>query len=259
MRVACVQIEPRGAQPRARFLDEVGAGMRAAPGADLYVLPELWSIGYFAFDRYADEAEPLDGPTVTAMAHVARSLDAHVHVGSVLERGDDGGLYNTSVLLSPDGEVKAAYRKMHVFGHQSRERELVSAGDEIVVADVLGTRVGLAICYDLRFPELFRRMVDQGAELFVVPATWPAARAEHWSLLLQARAVENLAVVIGCNATGTNGGVPIGGRSAVVGPWSDVLARAESSAGVLTADVDPDSIREARANFSALADRVLTT
>ena len=170
----------------------------------------------------------------------------------LVEAGDD--LHNTSVVLGPDGRQLARYRKVHVFGYESRERSLIAGGTELATFPIGGARAGMAVCYDLRFPELFRALADQVA-LYVVPATWPAARAEHWSTLLAARAIENQAFVVGCNAAGTNAGVRIGGRSAVIAPSGSVVAMAGDAPGRLDATIDLDDVAATRADFPALRDR----
>ncbi|PPK63630.1 putative amidohydrolase [Actinokineospora auranticolor] len=224
-----------------------------ARGADLVVLPELWAVGYFSFDSYPEAAESLDGPTVTLAREWARALDAHVHLGSVIERDARGRLFNTAVLLAPDGTVAQTYRKIHVFGHASREAELLTPGDRVAVA---GT-VGMTTCYDLRFPELWRAMVDHGAESAIVPAAWPAARREHWRLFTSCRAVEEQLLLIACNAVGTQAGVELAGTSRVVDPWGTVLVEAGVDEGVTTCEVDPAVVAKTRAEFAVLKDRVL--
>lgn len=255
MRVALVQVDSPDAEPvpdrRARVDDLV----RSAAGADLVVLPELWAAGYFAFDSYAGEAEPFDGPTVTAARGWARELNAHVHLGSFVERGPDGRLCNTAVLVAPDGEVAHVYRKIHVFGYQSREAELLTPGDDVRVAATTFGPVAATTCYDLRFPELWRGLVDGGARLVIVPAAWPAARLAHWRLFTSGRAVEQQIVLIACNATGTHGGAELGGHSRVVDPWGTVLTEAATEPGITWCDVDADEVERARTRFPVLADR----
>src|SRR5680860_1459246 len=152
---------------------------------DLIVLPELWTAGFFRFDDYADVSEPLDGPTVSLAAEHARSSASYVLTGSFVERGATG-LYNTSVLLSPEGKPLLTYRKVHLFGYQSREPQVLTPGRDIsVVATDLG-RIGVSTCYDLRFPEFYRTLADQNVECVLIPAAWPYARVEHWRLLLRA-------------------------------------------------------------------------
>src|SRR5699024_661998 len=141
------------------------------------------------------------------------------HLGSFVEFGEGGRIHNTAVLIGPEGSVRASYRKMHVFGYQSREAELLTAGDSLSVASSELGPIGATTCYDLRFPELWRAMVDAGAKTMVVPAAWPATRRSHWQLFTTTRAVEQQLLVIGCNAVGEQYGVELGGHSRIVDPW----------------------------------------
>jgi predicted amidohydrolase len=231
----------------------VAALVRAQAGADLVLLPELWPNGGFAYDSWEAGAQPLDGPVVTAMQAAARDLGAQVHMGSFVERDSTGRLFNTSVLLGPDGAVQATYRKVHLFGFGEGEPKLMTPGDGPVVHD----RLGLATCYDLRFPEMFRALLDAGTEVLLMPAAWPARRVQHWRLLAQARAVEDQLYVVACNTGGEHSGVPMGGHSMVVDPWGTVLAEAGEGEEVLVVQLDPDLVRETRASFPVLADRRL--
>ena len=255
LKVACLQLQPRHRESASDYLDEVEEQVLQEREADLIVLPELWSVGYFAFDDYEQHATALDGPLVQRLSALARRTSAVLHAGSVVERSGTE-LYNTSVVFGSDGALLATYRKMHVFGYQSREPELISAGRTLATAPVSSASAGLAICYDLRFPEVFRAMVDDVA-IFIVPATWPASRVEHWQALLRARAVENQAFVIGCNAAGRNGDVELGGSSAVIDPWGGVLAQAGPAPEVLRASIDLSAVTRARSEFPVLRDRVL--
>jgi len=257
MRVAVLQLDPDYALPIDERRAQAAALVRAQAGADLVVLPELWPQGGWLYDRWDAECEPLDGPTVAAMAEAARAIGAHVHAGSMVERGSDGKHYNTSTLLGPDGALLGSYRKIHLFGFDEGEPLLLGAGDEVVVAATAIGRIGLATCYDLRFPEMFRALVDRGAELVVVPAAWPEARVAHWTLLAQARAVENQYAVVACNTAGAQGGKDMGGRSIVVGPRGDVLGEAGEAAEVLNADVDLAEVGRWREAFPVLANRRL--
>lgn len=255
MRVALVQVDSPGEETAQDRRARVGDLVRGASGADLVVLPELWAAGYFAFDAYADEAEPFDGPTLATARGWARDLDAHVHLGSFVERDESGRLFNTAVLLSPAGEVEHVYRKIHVFGYQSRESELLTPGDDVRVAATALGQVAATTCYDLRFPELWRGLVDGGAHIVVVPAAWPAARREHWRLFTSCRAIEEQVVLIACNAVGVQNGVELGGHSRIVDPWGAVLAEAGTDEGITWCDVDPAVVDRVRAEFPVLADR----
>ncbi|MDN3254610.1 MULTISPECIES: carbon-nitrogen family hydrolase [Streptomyces] len=228
-----------------------------ADAADLVVLPELWTTGAFAFERFAAEAEPLEGPTYEAMAKAASDAGVWLHAGSVPERDGDGTLYNTSLVFSPSGDLAAAYRKIHRFGFDKGEAVLMGAGRELVTVRLPETTLGVATCYDLRFPELFRGLVDAGAETLVVPAGWPERRRSHWTLLARARAVENQAFVLACGTAGTHASVPQAGHSIVVDPWGEVLAEAGAGEEILTVDLDPAKAARTREQFPALKDRVL--
>ncbi|MFJ8056865.1 carbon-nitrogen family hydrolase [Streptomyces sp. NPDC096142] len=235
----------------------VASLVREQAGADLVVLPELWTTGAFAYERFAEEAEPLEGPTYEAMAKAASDAGVWLHAGSFPERDPDGPLYNTSLVFSPSGEPAAAYRKIHRFGFDKGEAVLMGAGSELVTVRLPETVIGLGTCYDLRFPELFRGLVDVGAETLVLPAGWPERRRSHWTLLAQARAVENQSFVLACGTAGTHAGVPQAGHSIVVDPWGEVLAEAGAGEQVLTVDFDPAKVAVTRDQFPALKDRVL--
>ncbi|MGH9074608.1 MAG: carbon-nitrogen family hydrolase [Acidimicrobiales bacterium] len=259
--------EPKGA--RVKRVCDLLAGPPGLPGpagqAGLVVLPEMWPTGYHAFDRYEAEAEPLDGPTATALGEAALAMGAWLHAGSMVERdaagsgpaGPGPALYNTSLLFGPDGTLVHTQRKVHLFGHESRETDLLRPATGVGVYRAPFAGLGLATCYDLRFPELFRVMVDAGAELLLVAAAWPAARLDHWRLLARARAVENQCFVAACNTAGTQAGVELGGHSLVVDPWGVVVAEAGDGEEMLAVDVDLARVAAVRAELPVLADRRL--
>jgi predicted amidohydrolase len=254
MRIACLQLPgPHSRDPAAR-LDEVRSWDDRLPDADLIMLPELWRVGFFGFDDYAAAAESPDGPTTAHAVELARGRGAWVHGGSFVERDGDH-LHNTSVLVDPAGSVRLRYRKSHLFGYKSAEAQLLTPGTGASVLDLDGVRVGAVTCYDLRFPELFRQMLDDGAEMFCVTSAWPRRRLDHWRTLCRARAIENLAWLVACNAGGTDNGVALAGHSMVIDPWGEVVAEADESPTVLTADIDVERVREVRAEFPFLDDR----
>ncbi|MFE2262046.1 carbon-nitrogen family hydrolase [Streptomyces griseosporeus] len=228
-----------------------------AGSADLVVLPELWTTGAFAYEQFGAEAEPLRGPTYEAMAEAAADAGVWLHAGSIPERDAEGALYNTSLVFTPSGEPAASYRKIHRFGFDKGEAVLMGAGRELVTVRLPSTTLGLATCYDLRFPELFRGLVDRGAEVLVIPAGWPERRRGHWTLLARARAVENQAFVLACGTAGTHAGVPQAGHSIVVDPWGEVLAEAGAGEEVLRVSFDAGKVGVTREQFPALKDRVL--
>jgi predicted amidohydrolase len=257
VRASLIQIdvnEDESVESRRR---RVASLVRGQAGADLVVLPELWTTGAFAYEGFGSDAEPLDGPTHEAMAKAASDTGVWLHAGSIPERADDGTLYNTSLVFSPSGDLIAAYRKIHRFGFDKGEAVLMGAGRELVTVRLPETTLGLGTCYDLRFPELFRGLVDAGAETLVLPAGWPERRRAHWTLLAQARAVENQAFVLACGTAGTHAGVPQAGHSIVVDPWGEVLAEAGAGEEILTVEFDPGKVATTREQFPALKDRVL--
>lgn len=265
MRVAAVQFAYDDATDEAR-LERACDLVRAQQGADLVVLPELWPVGAFRTGRWPERAETVDGPTVQALSEAATDVGAVVHVGSIIERDEHDRLHNTAVVVGPDGARIAVYRKIHRFAAGGREAELLEPGQDIVVIDLplrdgSTLRTGLSTCYDLRFPELYRAQsaADDagGAELFVVPASWPKIRRQAWGLLLAARAAENQCAVVGVNAVGLDGKAEMGGHSVVLDAWGEPLAQAGEDETVLTCEIDLDEIREARRTFPVLDDRVL--
>ncbi|MFG3282865.1 carbon-nitrogen family hydrolase [Streptomyces sp. NPDC048111] len=257
MRASLIQIDVNPDETIKSRRVRAGSLVREQSGSDLVVLPELWTTGAFAYERFADEAETLDGPTAREMSAAARDAGVWLHAGSVPERGEDGTVYNTSLVFSPEGALAATYRKIHRFGFDKGEAVLMGAGDRLVSVPLPDLTLGLATCYDLRFPELFRGLVDAGAHAFVVPAGWPERRSAHWTLLARARAVENQAYVLACGTAGAHAGVEQAGRSVVVDPWGDVLAAAGVGEEVLTVDLSPAKVAETREVFPVLRDRVL--
>ncbi|MGW5063411.1 carbon-nitrogen family hydrolase [Streptomyces sp. NPDC004096] len=259
-------------EPVAERVERVADLVRQQNGADLVVLPELWAHGGFAYPSWKERAETVDGPVVQALSAAAKEIGANVHAGSIVARTatqsavtvvEERGMWNTSVLLAPDGSTLGTYRKIHRFGFGEGEPALLDAGNEVVTAPVVGqdqaasVTLGLATCYDLRFPELFRQLLDAGSEMFVVPAAWPAGRVEHWKLLGRARAVENQCFVVQCNTAGTHSGVTMGGHSQIVSPSGEVLAEAGADEECIRADVDLAELTSYRAAFPALTDRRL--
>ncbi|MFG3095050.1 carbon-nitrogen family hydrolase [Streptomyces sp. NPDC048202] len=257
MRASLIQIRVDESESVAARRSRAAELVRARSDADLVVLPELWTTGAFAYDTFGTEAEPLEGPTHEAMARAAKDAGVWLHAGSIPERDPDGTLYNTALVFSPSGELAASYRKIHRFGFDEGEAVLMGAGNEPVTVPLPETTLGLATCYDLRFPELFRALTDAGAETLVVSAGWPERRRAHWTLLAQARAVENQAYVLACGTAGTHAGVPQAGHSIVVDPWGEVLAEAGPDEEVLSVEFDPAKVPATREQFPALKDRVL--
>jgi predicted amidohydrolase len=257
MRIAAVQLRVDDAEPVSARIPRVAALVRAQAGADLVVLPELWVPGAFAYSGFETSATELAQGAVAEIAAAGKEIGAFVAAGTYIERRD-GQLHNTAVLLSPHGDIVHTYRKIHLFGFDRGEATVLTAGDDWSVAALAGLpKLGMTTCYDLRFPELYRLFVDQGAELFVVPTGWPASRLKHWQVLTQARAIENQVFFIGCNQVGNQEGVEMAGHSVVIDPWGDVVAEAGTDEEVLTADLDLALVAKTRGEFPVLRDRKL--
>ena len=216
-----------------------------------------WRSGAFATRVGRELAEPIDGPTFSALAGAARQAGLHLLAGSLSEAGEKPR--NTAVVFDPDGRRLAVYRKIHLFGYDGGEAAAFASGPPTpVVWDSPWGRFGLATCYDLRFPELFRALVDAGAQGFLVPTGWPAKRIGRWDVLAQARAIENQAWFVGANAVGSHAGARMGGRSLVVDPTGEVVYRASEDAEEIgVVELDMAATAQWRAEFPALRDRRL--
>jgi deaminated glutathione amidase len=235
----------------------------AADGAKLIVLPEKWTAMGSEQDLRAG-AESLDGAAVGWARAIARELGVDLIAGSILERvSGQSKLANTSVHVSPRGELLASYRKIHMFdvevgGRAYRESELEEPGEEIVISRTAeGVELGLSICYDLRFPELYRILAVRGARIVALPAAFTLTTTrEHWEVLVRARAIENQVFVIAANQVGEHpAGQQSGGRSMIVDPWCVVLAQAPDSEGYIVAELDLERQLEVRARLPSLANR----
>ena len=263
IRIACVQMTSRADKAANLETAERLVAQAAATGADVVVLPEKWNaIGDAAL--YHGTAEPLEGgESVAAMADWARGHGITLVGGSIAERREGREkLSNTSVVFDPDGRIVALYRKIHLFdvevgGIVYRESEAEEPGDEPVVCEAEDWKLGLSVCYDVRFPELYRILALEGAELVTVPAhfTTPTGK-DHWHVLLRARAIENQLYVAAAAQIGeTLPGKPAYGRSLIVDPWGLVVAQAADEETVVSAELDLAHLRGIRAKLPSLANR----
>lgn len=242
-----------------QFLDRA-----ADMGAQFVCLPEFWTyLGPYA--GFEEAAQTIPGPAITRLQEKARKHKMIVHGGSIVECSPTfaGKFSNTSVLINRDGEIVAQYRKVHLFdvqlanGEKHYESERIVPGNEIVTAEVDGVTFGLAVCYDLRFPELFRSLALRGAQILLVPAAFTLYTGrDHWEVLLRARAIENLCYVV---APAQVGMYPPDkhcfGRSMIVDPWGLVLAQAQDMPTVMLADIDLMQVEQARAQIPCLQHR----
>ena len=249
MKVALLQLDlawedvPANHARAARLLDQA-----ASLGARLAILPETFATGFSMDGRKV--SQPEGGPTEAFLCERAASLGLHVLAG-VAELAEPLPA-NRALLVSPDGRVRR-YTKIHPFSFAGEEKVMASGGS-VATWEVEGLRVTPLVCYDLRFPEPFRLAADE-TDLYAVLANWPERRRHHWSLLLRARAVENLAFVAGVNRVGDGDGLRYLGDSALVGPWGETIVAASEQEALLVADVSPEAVAEARRRFPVLADR----
>jgi deaminated glutathione amidase len=262
MRAAAVQLN--STDDKQRNLEAAERLVRAAAddGAELVALPEKWNL-LGSGDTLQAGAEPLDGPAITAAREWASELGIHLLAGSITARvpGEDKPT-NTSVLIGPEGEIEATYRKIHMFdvdvgGVAYRESEHEQPGDEIVVAHAGEVPLGMTVCYDLRFPELYRILAVRGARVLVVPSAFTLHTGkDHWEVLLRARAIENSAFVVAPNQVGK---APPHyhsyGRSMIVDPWGVALAMAPDGEGFVAAELDLALQDRVRESLPALANR----
>lgn len=265
-RVSVVQMNS-GADKAANIESASDLVRRAAEAeAQMVVLPELWTfLGPDHENR--EHAEPIPGPLTQHLSELARGLRIHLHAGSFLETdGASGGarLYNSAVFFDPSGILLARYRKLHLFDSDPipgarpyRESATITPGAEVVVFESGGMRIGLATCYDLRFPELFRSLVLRGAELLLVPSAFTLETGrDHWEVLVRARAIENGCYVLAANQWGPRAdGRATFGHSMIVDPWGTVVAQASDGVGVITAEIDTERVRDARQRLPVLANR----
>ena len=260
LRVAAVQLN--STDDRARNIDTAERLVRAAAadGADLVALPEKWNL-LAGGERLLAEAEPLDGPSLTAARGWARELGIHLLAGSISAIGGEKA-FNTSVLIGPDGSDLAVYRKIHMFdvvvgGVTYRESEYEDPGEEIVTASLGEADLGLSVCYDLRFPELYRILALRGARLISVPSAFTATTGrDHWEVLLRARAIENQVFLIAPNQIGeAPPQYDSYGHSAIVDPWGEVLAVAPDEECFVAADLDLAAQDRVRESLPSLANR----
>ncbi len=261
MRAAVVQLNSTGNKARNLAAAERLVRAAAADGAGLVALPEKWNLLAGGEELLAG-AEPLDGPTLSAARGWARELGIHLLAGSVSERGEGEKAFNTSVLIGPDGDDLAVYRKIHMFdveagGVTYRESEHEQAGTEVVSGSVGDQILGLSVCYDLRFPELYRILAVRGARLIAVPSAFTLATGrDHWQVLLRARAIENQVFVLAPNQVGeAPPHFSSYGRSAIVDPWGVVLATVPDEEGFAAAELDLAAQEQVRESLPSLANR----
>lgn len=264
LRVAIVQMNSQDDKTANVSAAMAGIERAAGEGARLVSLPEVWT--YLGpSEGNAAAAETIPGPLTDQLAATARDLDIYLHAGSIYERVEgESRIYNTTVVFDPQGELLGTYRKIHMFDvdldedTSYRESDTVAPGEDIVTVDVDGTIVGLAVCYDLRFPELFRILTLRGADVIMLPAAFTLATGrDHWEPLIRARAIENQVFMV---AAGQVGQHPPGrwcyGRSLIVDPWGVPVSQASDAPMVIGATLDLAQLQRVRRQIPSMANRM---
>lgn len=265
VRAAVVQFNGTGDQPRNLAIAADLISQAVAAGAKVVVLPEKWNI-IGEGDVLRAGAESLDGPSITALREVAQRDGIWIVAGSIAELVvADTLLSNTCVVINPDGDLTATYRKIHMFdvtvgGVEYRESDHERAGIDVVDTDIAGIHTGLTICYDLRFPELYRQLASRGVQMVTVPAAFTLVTGQaHWEVLLRARAIENQCFVLAANMVGDHGAGKVSfGHSCIVDPWGTILAEVADGDGIAVADLDFGYLEQVRKTLPSLANRTLS-
>ncbi len=254
MKAAAIQLQVADKKSKKDAIKHALDMIDTCKGADLIVLPEQWNIGFYNFDNYYTLAETDNGETVSAISAKAKELGSYIYSGTFVEKRGEK-YYNTGILFDRNGTAVAKYSKIHLFGFESKEHELLTPGDKITVADTEFGRIGIATCYDLRFPELFRKMtLMYGAEFFIVSASWPAERLEAWRLYCRVRATENFCWLISSNCTGNYGNIKGGGNGMIVSPKGAVIADSGFDESIVVAEISREEVVQCRSSFCALDD-----
>lgn len=225
---------------------------QAAKRADTIVLPEIWTIGY-ALKNVAQAAETINGPLISQLADIARGNSVNIIAGSLpLKLNND--IYNSALVFNRRGDIITSYNKVHLFSMYGEER-FFTPGTQLSLFSLDDTAAGLGICYDLRFPELFRSLALRGAQMVFIPAEWPAARGAHWRPLIQARAIENHMFVCAVNCVGEHKGSLFYGHSMLVSPDGEILVEGDDQEGIIYGEIDLNRVAEVRKAMLCFNDR----
>ncbi len=251
MKIALLQMEVLEKNKGANVAHGLQLVRQVAQEHDLLVLPEIWTTGY-SLGRLNEEAETEESPILEELRDIAKNFSCSIIAGSVPMRRE-GKVYNTSVAINKMGEIVNMYDKVHLFG-LFKEEDFFAPGENFAVFDLDGVCCGSTICYDLRFPELYRHLALQGAKIIFCPAEWPEARGDIWRLLAQARAAENHIFVVAVNCAGTFKGAPFYGHSMVVAPSGKILAEADIEEALISCEIDLAEIDKVRKRLNALTD-----
>ncbi len=251
MKIALLQMEVLEKNKEANVAHGLQLVRQAAAEHDLLVLPEIWTTGY-SLGRLNEEAETPESAILAELCKLAVEYKCSIIAGSVPMR-KEGKVYNTSVAINKAGEIVNMYDKVHLFG-LFKEEDFFAPGENFSVFNLDGVCCGSTICYDLRFPELYRHLALQGAKIIFCPAEWPEARGDIWRLLAQARAAENHIFVVAVNCAGVFKGSPFYGHSMLVAPSGKILAEADMQEAVISCEIDLADVDKVRKRLNALAD-----
>ncbi len=253
MKIACVQMDIAFGQPDMNFAEaERLIAEAAAEGAKIIVLPEMWNTGY-ALGELEAVADNEGERTKHFLASLAEKYGVHIIGGSVaVKKGDS--FFNTMYAANKNGEIIAEYDKLHLFKLMD-EHHYMSPGNKMNLFELDGVKCAGVICYDIRFPEWIRLHALEGAKILFVPAEWPAARVDHWELLLQARAIENQCFVVAVNRVGSDPGNDFNGHSMIIAPWGEKMLAGKEEAGIFYAEIDIRDVDKVRERIPVYADR----
>ncbi|MCO5186431.1 MAG: carbon-nitrogen family hydrolase [Anaerolineae bacterium] len=253
LHIALAQFDLVFGDPQANLTHVARFSAEAAQrGADVLVLPELWSTAY-DLEKAERHATLVDEGVFAAVRQLARQHRLTI-IGSSLSVLGPERYGNTATVATPDGTTAAVYSKLHLF-RLMQEEQFLAAGDRAVSAEMPWGKLGLGICYDLRFPELFRHYALDGVQIVFLPSEWPHPRLMHWRTLLRARAIENQLFVVACNRIGRVGDTHFFGHSAVIDPWGETVLEAGDVAGLFSAEIDLDLVAAVRRKIPIFADR----
>jgi len=255
MRIAVIQMDIAVGEPevnRKRALEKMEEAVSAEAKPDVLLLPEMWNTGY-SLENVTEIADANGEPTKALFSEFAKRHSVNIVAGSVANRTERGVL-NTIFVFDRKGEVTAEYSKLHLFRLMEEEKYLTQ-GSTVGSFEVDGEQAGMMICYDIRFPELARKIALNGAKVLFLPAEWPHPRLHHWRTLIQARAIENQMFVVAANRVGESRGTAFFGHSMIVSPWGEVLAEGEEDETILTAEIDISEVERVRRTIPVFQDR----
>ena len=253
LKIAVIQMDVALGEPDTNLTKMEKLVRQAAQSKpDIIVLPEAWNTGYFPLN-ITELAMSAGKKAVEKMSELARDLQIYLVGGSISEVYNEQ-VVNTAKVFNRNGLEIASYQKIHLFS-PGEENKFYTEGNKVVTFDIEGHICGVIICYDLRFPELIRRLALDGVEILFVPAEWPHPRSEHWRILQKARAIENQIFVIGCNGVGLGNGVKFCGHSSVISPWGEIMKEAEEEEEIFQVELDTDAISEVRKRIPVFVDR----